>query len=182
MTDQWDEKAEALLTCEHTVNPNSAYSQFSIERCYACEHRPAVAAELRKMGTEIERLKIKAFEMSVDEIEDHLNKENVFEPLIEELREAISHRNERIIALKQEVSDHRAKNEKLRELASHNLDEREKLIDGIRDSLKFLNDTRHTWNGPIHRAVSLLEGLVHSWHERYHQENPNDECRFCYPK
>lgn len=92
--------------------------------------------------------------------QEQMNKENVFEPLIEELREAISHRNERIIALQQEVSDHRAKHEKLRELASHNLDEREKLINGICESLKFLKDTRHSWNGPIHRATNILEGLV----------------------
>lgn len=50
--------------------------------------------------------------------------------------------------------------ERLRELASHNLDEREKLIEGITKALKFLRDSRHTWNGPIHRAVAILENLI----------------------
>ena len=54
----------------------------------------------------------------------------------------------------------KTKVEQLRELASHNLDEREKLIEGIQKALKFLADTRHTWNGPIHRAVAILEKLL----------------------
>lgn len=54
--DQWDELAERLLPCEWTLIGQRDCSLIDKSSCITCERRPAVAAELRKLGERIEEL------------------------------------------------------------------------------------------------------------------------------
>lgn len=59
MSDQYDEQAAALLPCQWITRLCDAQYE---ELCYGCYHRPAVAAKLRELGTDNDRLRAKLSE------------------------------------------------------------------------------------------------------------------------
>ena len=107
-----------------------------------CNYHRDIAAERDDLRREVERLKDNA------------------QSQIDVYASESSERGREIIKLTAEIERLNTKVTSLRELASHNLDERERLVDGAARALKYLNDTRYNWNGPMHMAANTLAALL----------------------